>query len=165
MKPLLYVDVDGVISLWGFDPVDSDSRPAGGFVTVDGIPHFLSSEAGRHLLDLASEYELIWCTGWEERANEYLVAGLGLPGPLPVLQLDGARQPGDTTPGHWKLPAVMAHAGSRPLAWIDDAFNAACYDWASERAEPTLLVPTSPEAGLRGEHAERLRAWAAALRS
>ena len=32
------------ISLWGFDP---NRRPPGVFASVDGIPHFLSSEAGR----------------------------------------------------------------------------------------------------------------------
>ena len=163
-KPLLFVDVDGVISLWGFDPADSDSRPAGGFLAVDGIPHFLSSEAGAHLLDLASDFELVWCTGWEERANEYLVAALGLPGPLPVVALDDHRGPGHTTPAHWKLDAVEAHAGERPLAWIDDALNEACFGWAESRPAPTLLVETSPESGLRAPHAERLRSWAASVR-
>ena len=92
VKPLLYVDVDGVISLWGFDPADSDTRPPGAFAAVDGITHFLSSEAGRHLLDLASDFELVWCTGWEEKANEILVPALGLPGPLPVVELDRHRE-------------------------------------------------------------------------
>jgi hypothetical protein len=159
-KPVLYVDVDGVISLWGFDP---DSRPPGAFAVVDGIPHFLSEEAGSHLLDLASAFDLVWCTGWEEKANEHFVPALGLGTPLPCLGFDAARDPGATTPGHWKLPAVDAHAGSRPVAWIDDALNEACFAWAEARAAPTLLVPTAPSIGLVAEHAERLRAWAASL--
>ena len=158
-KPLLYVDVDGVISLWGFDP---NERPPGAFAVVDGIPHFLSSEASEHLLDLAGTFDLVWCTGWEEKANEHLVPALGLPTPLPFLGFDAARGAGHTTPGHWKLPALDAHARSRPLAWIDDAFNDACLEWARERDAPTLLVPTDPAVGLVAEHAERLRAWAAA---
>src|SRR5215213_4557963 len=133
-KPLLYVDVDGVISLWGFD---LDRRPEGGFTVVDGIPHFLSSEAGAHLLDLAAHFELVWCTGWEEKANEHLVAALGLPTPLPYLSFDAHGGPGHTTPGHWKLAALEAQAGDRPLAWVDDAFNEACWAWARERPAPT----------------------------
>jgi hypothetical protein len=160
-KPVLYVDVDGVISLWGFDP---NERPAGAFAVVDGIPHFLSSEAGSHLLDLRGTFDLVWCTGWEEKANDHLVPALGLPTPLPWLGFDALRGPGHTTPGHWKLPAVQAHAGSRPVAWIDDALNEACFEWARGRSAPTLLVETDPATGLVGAHATHLREWAAALR-
>ena len=160
-KPLLYVDVDGVISLWGFDP---DKRPAGTFAVVDGIPHFLSQEAGRHLLALSEGFDLVWCTGWEEKANEFLLSPLGLRNPLPYLSFDAHREPGHTTPGHWKLGALDAHAGARPLAWIDDAFNEACWEWASARGAPTLLVATEPAVGLVASHAESLRSWAATLR-
>jgi hypothetical protein len=160
-KPLLYVDVDGVISLWGFDP---DKRPPGAFAVVDGIPHFLSADAGRHLLALADAFELVWCTGWEEKANEHLLSPLGLPTPLPYLSFDAHRGPGHTTPGHWKLPAVSDHCGARPLAWIDDAFNEACWEWAAARPSPTLLVATEPVSGLLSSHVRALRAWVAALR-
>src|SRR5947209_14102593 len=37
-KPLLLVDIDGVISLFGFD---GSERPEGSFHAIDGIPHFL----------------------------------------------------------------------------------------------------------------------------
>ena len=45
-RPLLLIDVDGVISLFGFDP---GRRPAGRFEMVDGIAHFLLATAGQHL--------------------------------------------------------------------------------------------------------------------
>ena len=109
-KPLLLVDVDGVISLFGFAP---DERPAGSFLTVDGILHYLSAAAGDHLRRLSSRYELVWCTGWEERANEYLPHALGLPEPLHHLTFAGAPGWGDR---HWKLDAIDAHAGrDRPV--------------------------------------------------
>ena len=160
-KPLLLVDVDGVISLWGFD---LDDRPDGGYHTVDGIPHFLSQEAGRHLLTLSRAFELVWCTGWEERANEHLPGLLGLPGPLPYLSFDRHLAAGTSTPGHWKLGAIDAYAGERPVAWIDDAFNDACHAWAGDRPAPTLLVRTEPATGLVAEHAGLLLAWAEAAR-
>jgi hypothetical protein len=152
-KPLLLVDIDGVISLFGFPP---DNRPDGSFHSIDGIFHFLSSTAAAHLLELASVFDLAWCSGWEEKANEYLPHLLGLPAALPFLRF--ARSPGRGN-AHWKLDGIEDHAGSRPLAWIDDAFNPACHAWSKARAAPTLLVQTDPAVGLTSKEAELLRVW------
>jgi hypothetical protein len=158
-KPLLLVDVDGVISLFGFP---AHARPAGRFEMVDGIAHFLSATAGEHLRRLADAYEPVWCTGWEEKANEYLPHALGLPAPWPYLSFERAAGPGRTTQGHWKLDAIDAYAGSRALAWIDDAHGAACEAWAADRAgagAPTLLVTTEPAVGLTRRDVDELLAW------
>ena len=153
-KPLLFVDVDGVISLYGFP---ADRRPHGRFELVDGIGHFLSGRAGPHLLDLAEDFDLVWCSGWEERANDYLTRALGLPGPLPFLSF--ARKPTGGSP-HWKLPAVDAYAGpDRPLAWIDDSHDDESRAWAARRRGPTLLVDTDPATGITAEHVDRLKQW------
>ncbi len=154
-KPLLLVDIDGVISLFGF-PIDAP--PRGAFHSIDGIPHFLSAAAGEHLLTLSLSFELIWASGWEEKANEYLPHLLGLPA-LPYLSFE--RSPGKTN-AHWKLDAIEAHAGERALAWVDDAFNEACHEWSASRAAPTLLVSTAPEYGLTETESRKLLAWATA---
>ena len=83
--PLLLLDIDGVLSLFGFT---SDERPPGSWIQVDGSPHFISADAPAHLLALGDFFEIVWCSGWEERANEHLPALLGLPGPLPYLSFD-----------------------------------------------------------------------------
>lgn len=154
-RPLLLLDVDGVISLFGFSP---QRPPAGRFQMVDGIAHFLSDAAGAHLRVLAGEFELAWCTGWEEKANEYLPLALELPGPLPHLTFDRNPQLEGT---HWKLGAIDAYAGpERPLAWVDDAHDTSCEAWAAARPGPTLLVRTEPSIGLTSAHVSRLRAWA-----
>jgi len=154
-KPLLLIDVDGVISLFGFDPADP---PAGRFEIVDGIAHYLTATAGEHLRELSAEFEMVWCTGWEERANEYLPLALGLPDPLPLVRFDDIDRP----PGaHWKLAGIDAYVSpSRPLAWVDDAHDEDCVAWASSRAAPTLLVATKPAVGLGETHVARLLAWA-----
>jgi HAD domain in Swiss Army Knife RNA repair proteins len=159
-KPLLFVDIDGVISLWGFRP---DTCPPGTWSVVDGIPHFLSTRAAEHLLTLARAFDLVWCSGWEEKADEHLPFALGVPRGLPHLTFDGRTRADVSTHAHWKLAAVEEHAGDRPLAWIDDAFNAACRTWAEQRPSPTLLVPTEPHEGLTDAQAARLRAFAAEL--
>jgi hypothetical protein len=159
-RPLLLVDIDGVVSLWGFDP---NRRPAGTYANVEGVLHFLSEEAATHLLALRADFDLVWCTGWEEKANDHLPGLLGL-GPFPFLSFDADVGAGASTPGHWKLAAIDACAGpGLPLAWVDDRFNDACRVWAAAREAPTLLVETAPEIGLADEHATALRAWAAAL--
>jgi HAD domain in Swiss Army Knife RNA repair proteins len=154
-RPLLLVDVDGVISLFGFDPA---RPPAGQFLTVDGIAHFLSATAGEHLRRLSAAFEPAWCTGWDEKANEYLPHALGLRAPLPHVDL------ADCTPeisGHWKLAAIDRYAGpDRPVAWIDDAHDERCSSWAAARRAPTLLISTDPATGLTEEHVDELLAWA-----
>ena len=159
-KPLLFVDIDGVLSLWGFA---SDTRPPGAFHNVDGVIHFLSSDAGMHLpaLALARRFDLVWCSGWEEKADERLPHALALPRRLPLLTF--ARNPGRSG-AHRKLDAIDAHAAAgRPVARIDDAHDGAGDAWAAARDAPTLLVATSPAAGLDAVAAGELRAWPADL--
>jgi hypothetical protein len=156
-RPLLLVDVDGVISLFGFP---SHARPAGRFEMVDGIAHFISATAGEHLRLLADAFEPVWCTGWEEKANEYLPHALGFDGPWPYLSFERAAGPGVSTQGHWKLDAIDAHGRTRPLAWIDDAHGSACETWAAARRAPTLLVTTEQAVGLTDAHVAELLAWA-----
>lgn len=155
-KPLLLVDIDGVLSLFGFPPHDP---PEGTWHSIDGIPHFLSATAARHLLALASLFELVWCSGWEEKADEYLPSLLCLPHGLPHLSFERGGGAGESLHGHWKLAAIDAYAGVRPLAWIDDCLDAACHAWASARTAPTLLVQTTPALGLTEREAAQLRAW------
>jgi HAD domain in Swiss Army Knife RNA repair proteins len=181
--PLLLVDIDGVISLFGRPPGASQTPAAGdgppidgSFHSIEGMPHFLSSTAAAHLLSLAPLYELVWASGWEERAEEHLPHLLGVPERLPFLRFprdgavagaaaDGAGAGPQTTLAHWKLQSVDAYAADRPLAWIDDAFNDACHDWAAARAAPTLLVATDPQQGLTSQEARLLEDWARALRA
>jgi hypothetical protein len=156
------VDIDGVLSLFG---AGSRTRPAdGSFHSIEGIPHFLSATAAAHLLGLGDEFELVWASGWEERADEHLPHLLGVPAGLPFLRFE-RDVGGGTTPAraHWKLRAIDAYAGLRPLAWLDDALDEGCYAWAERRPAPTLLVQTDPQLGLTSREAELLREWAAAL--
>jgi hypothetical protein len=159
-KPLLLVDIDGVLSLWGFA---MDGLPIkGAWHQIDGISHFLSAPAARHLQALCERFDAVWCSGWEEKADEYLPHLLGLPR-LPHLSFDRNVAGSVSGNAHWKLAAIEAHAGDRPLAWVDDAFNDACFAWAQQRSAPTLLVHTDPATGLDDAAAAELAAWADVL--
>lgn len=156
-QPVLAVDVDGVISLFGFDePPDRDQAR---FELVDGMVHCISLAAGERLRRLDEHYELVWATGWEEKANFYLPSILGLP-EFPVLSFDGAARFGSA---HWKLGPLDEYTKGRPAAWIDDSFDESCYEWARGRDEPTLLVPTESHLGLEEAQVEALTVWASGL--
>jgi hypothetical protein len=154
-RPLLLVDVDGVLSLFG-PGVDRDGCTP---VLVEGIPHFLSRAVADRIARLAGSFECVWCTGWEDRADGHLPHLLGLPAGWPHIRFSDRPEDG----AHWKLRAIDAHAGpDRPAAWIDDAHDDRCHAWASLRPGPTLLVTTDPAAGLTQAQAAQLEAWAAA---
>jgi hypothetical protein len=169
------VDIDGVISLFGGSQLggwtlgggqpdgaergDEMQRESidGSLHSIDGSLHFLSSTAAAHLLALRDAFELVWASGWEERANEHLPHLLGMPPALPFLRFERAVGRANA---HWKLDAIEAYARGRALAWVDDALSDACHEWARAREAPTLLVQTDPTRGLTASEAKRLEAWA-----
>jgi hypothetical protein len=156
-KPVLAGDVDGVISLFGFaGPMEEAPCK---FTLVDGMAHCIALETGERLRRLAPHYELIWATGWEDRANDHLLGMLGLE-PLPVLRFGSSARFGSA---HWKLQPIEQYARGRALAWIDDSLDESCHDWARRRPEPTLLVPTVSDEGLLDRHVDLLLEWAAGV--
>ena len=157
--PLLAVDIDGVISLFGFDQPEpgrgKQPELPGEYHLIDGMLHCIALETGPRLNRLADSYELIWASGWEDRANDHLPQILGVP-KLHHLTFDGRAQFGTA---HWKLEALEDYARDRPLAWIDDSLDDSCSEWAEGREAPTLLVPTESAVGLLDVHVEALEAW------
>jgi hypothetical protein len=154
-EPILFIDVDGVISLFGFD---HQAAPAGHYRSINGVLHYISAGAGERLRSLSGHFELVWATGWEETANEHLPFLLGLPGELPCLRFDETPVFGSA---HWKLAAIDRYAGpERPLAWIDDCHDESCHAWAAARPAPTLLIETQCGQGMLDWHVEKLMDWA-----
>jgi hypothetical protein len=159
-KPILFLDVDGVISLFGFSASQRDFP--GPFHWIDGISHCIPEALGERLERLAGRFELVWATGWEEKANEYLPFILKLSfQELPVLTFGGRAVFGSS---HWKLEAMDEYAGSRPAAWIDDNIDEECERWAKQRSAPTLLVRTKSSAGMTDKHVKQLLRWADRVR-
>jgi hypothetical protein len=156
-RPILAVDVDGVISLFGFD--QKPDRAGTQLQLVDGVPHLISLAAGERLRRLCGRFEMVWASGWEDKANFYLPSLLGLE-ECPYIGFDGGARSGDA---HWKLHPIEAYAQDRAIAWIDDNFDDSCYSWAERRSEPTLLVPTEPHLGLEEAHVTALESWATQL--
>jgi hypothetical protein len=155
-KPILAVDIDGVLSLFGFE---GEPRVEGAQMElIDGALHCVSLAAGDRLRRLSERFDPVWATGWES-GGERMAELLGLP-PWPALSFKEAARFGSAD---WKLEPLDRFADGRPLAWIDDSLDAACYEWARERRQPTLLVEAEPELGLQEVHVEALLGWARSL--
>ena len=148
-----------MISLFGFSP-GIDGLP-GPLHWIEGVAHCIPQAVGRRLVTLAESFELVWATGWEERANEHLPYLLDLPfRELPCLSFDGRATFGSA---HWKVDTIDLYAADRPAAWVDDNLGEECVAWAQKRPAPTLLVETSPSVGLTDGHVEQLLDWARRL--
>jgi hypothetical protein len=152
------VDVDGVISIFGFAP---DAAPPGRSHPIRGVDHFIGKSTGGHLRTLAGAFELVWATGWERAADEHLPDLLGLPrGTMHTLAFGDLVAGG---PAHWKIAGIERYADGRPAAWIDDNLDERCTAWAERRRSPTLLVPTDPAVGVTEKHVQTLLDWAGQL--
>jgi hypothetical protein len=155
-RPVLLVDVDGVLNPW------QAARCPPGFREYSFFPGervLLSKGHGDLLRDLSGPFELVWATAWEHRANRLICPVIALP-ELPVIEFPLA----GTDYFFRKLPAVIESVGDRPCAWIDDEHHPAHYKWARDRGVPTLIVDIDPAVGLTTQVAADLADWAAALR-
>jgi hypothetical protein len=152
-KPLLLLDVDGVFNPFAFRP----GVVPPGFTehTLDGYRVLLNPRHGEWLAPFAMRFEFAWATTWEHRANDLIAPLVGLPTDLPVIAFGEAERRGD-----WKLPAVTAFVGDRPLAWIDDDLGRDAEGWARARAVPTILLRADPAVGLARRHIKALERFA-----
>ena len=150
VRPLLFVDIDGVLNPYEGSCPD-------GFVEHDLFgdePVRVCTAHSAWLFELAERYDLVWGSSWNEADRAVLGGVLALPAFVGAVALPS----GEFDPA-LKVPAVERFAAGRALAWIDDLFCPAAWDWSGRRAEPTLLLPTDPAVGLVRAQVDELLAW------
>jgi len=149
VKPLLFLDVDGVINAVD-RTLDVETVERKGYA-IRFQPWLREC-----LLELHEHFEVVWCTTWEEDAEPSFAEVLGLPGTRDRVQWATRRMSGISGD---KLPALERYAGDRPWAFIDD--DAAWELTRHEVTAPTyLIVEPDPKVGLTRAHTDQLITFA-----
>ena len=152
-RPLLFVDIDGVLNPYGGPcPEHFDEH---WLFPDDDEPVRVCLSHGVWLHELAARYDLAWGSAWTAPDRALLAGVLDLPDFVGAVELPSGR----FDPA-LKVPAVDRVAGTRPTGWIDDLLGAEAHRWAAERPAPTLLVPVDPATGLDRDHVDQLLGWA-----
>ena len=176
MSPLLLLDVDGVLNVSVPRP---ERRRWEWLGWTGGWMIWVSRGTTYRVASLAREFDIVWCTAWNEDAHglgvnlgwESRVRGF----PFPVLDTSTAQEGPllDASGARtcWKIPAVRAwsdrNAQGRALAWLDDDLAADAVEWADARnasGAPTRLVPCDESRGLGTHQTSDLLSWARSLR-
>jgi hypothetical protein len=121
VKPLLLLDIDGV--LCPFDTESEDLEPV-----PDGRYAYYNPRHGEWLRELQETYSLAWCSLWEEGGNDVLAPLYGI-GDLPYIKFWNLKMEDRTL----KLTPVKRFIDTRPVVWIDDDLFEDAFAWAKER--------------------------------
>ena len=163
-KPLLLLDVDGVLCPFGSE-LNSPPKGYAPAVISGGNRWLWCSDLNRdYLAELAGYYDLTWATMWENDANS-TVGEWHFLDPMPHISFTEYyhRNGGFPLGEHHKIGAVQEYVGDRPFAWVDDDIDDDVIAWAGRREQPTLALPIRPEVGLDAEAVERLRTFARSI--
>jgi hypothetical protein len=155
-RPLLYLDVDGVLAPFGAAaPPGYEEHRFGAETDV-----WLNLDHATVIAALRERFAVVWCTARDDVAQT-VARALGHQD-LPVLGFEtaGLRDGARVRSATWKLAWVDQHADGRPLAWVDDELGPDAHRWAAGRPQPTLLICPTPSVGLTVAHVDELEAFA-----
>lgn len=167
MKPGLYLDVDGVLNVFGapaervrtVELTESVSVPSRRgkrkrtiFRETVDVPNGMLERVAR----LLKAFDPVWVSQWGPAAHEAFREVLELEGgPWPVVGYH-----------RLKLPAIARHAEGTRWAWVDDGGDTELEEvmrhprlYDVDLSE-SLIVTTRVSEGLTDEHVERLLEWA-----
>lgn len=156
MKPLLFLDVDGVINVSGDTPLSQYVGDLDGLFKIH-LPYGLNER----IATLAENFEIVWATTWMEKAQPFFKHRLALP-EEPWACIEPFRE-------SIKLPQICDMAGGRPFAWVDDEayqqIHRLTYDGGDSTwgEKPGIIVAPLWTEGLNNQHVDELLAWRESL--
>lgn len=142
MRPLLLLDVDGVLC-----PFGAESYPDFEWYADQGIWYTLKN--AERIRILMQYYKIAWCTAWGDDANNFISPLHNLP-PFPVVDFPHS----NATDLHWKQQGIAYFVGTRHYAFVDD-------DIDCESPDHGLWLPVKHHEGLTDNHVEKLLDFAA----
>lgn len=162
MKPLAFIDVDGVLNRSVSNRV---AHRRGYHIHQTNLLGFplkivLDPKDRDRLQRLAEHFELAWGTTWEAEANRIIRPLLGLLEKWPVAKNKG--------PAASKAPGIRELANGRSFVWFDDeagnedrAYLAGTDHLIIDVADNRVTAKNSwQETGLTDQHIDRAIAWA-----
>lgn len=178
-RPLLLMDVDGVLNafgawdrlLAGLDPTGDEDGPTLRPARADGYHLLINRDHARWLARLESLFEIVWATMWQERAPAAFAPHLGIGDTWPWIDFshyatsDVKGRTGAGVAGY-KFPGVLATVGERPAVWVDDDLDPFHHEWAEARTAagiPTLVVQPFPDTGWTRAEFEQVLAFGQSL--
>lgn len=166
MKPLLLIDVDGVLNPYG-SIIDPKGFKPHLLTPTDGTSSYrvlLNPQHGKWLLALADTFDLVWATTWQHDANRMIGPIIGLPD-LPVIELPHWSSQEASAWTTWKMAGItnspLTHG--KPFAWIDDDIGFDAMDWRDTRINdgiPTHFEWINPSVGLTEKNLNHVKEWA-----
>lgn len=165
MKPLLLLDIDGVVN--AFDLAAPYTK---GYeqVQANGYRLTFRPEWAEWVEGMSVRTEAVWATMWQAQAISHFAPATGIGVHIDgYIDFDRHHREGlgwrtGIGVGGYKQPGVEAFVGSRPFVWIDDDVQTEQVAWAIERTlggVPTLLIKPDPAIGLTLEHVQLVEAF------
>lgn len=139
-KPILFLDVDGVLNCISRHE-DYEHH------ITDGIPVWVPTGTKERVAKLLDHFDPIWATAWQGTAHRCWRNILGLDGqPWPYVSY-----------ANYKLTEILRMAGERPWAFVDDdmGYELRGLGWTRDMVNGLLIEP-DPDEGLTDDHVEQL---------
>ncbi len=169
MKPLVLLDVDGVVHAWGIkDLATALELGCVGLKTPEMPWGVVITEDTQQALTLLFQgaHEVLWLSSWRHKANTIMPLLIEYCGVPAGTVLDVVTDGGDFTSDHgveWKLTAALesvqvkaAHDVGRRVIWFEDIGWGTVYEahWTKEeiRSRGIHAVDVLPEGYLRVQH-------------
>lgn len=160
-RPWLLLDIDGVINIWNQSQNVRLYERHRVLVGETSYPIKIRRDMKDWLFELTEDFIPVWCTMWNDEANEYMAPLLELPH-LAVIPCSYQDAPESIY--HVKVHSIRTHVPKgRAIAWVDDEIGSSDFSWASRRDRlhgPTKLIKTDERVGLLRHHVEKLSGWA-----
>lgn len=165
MKPLAFLDVDGVLNRAVSNNYAKKKKylvrhlSPSGFHRLKVILDPIGDK--RRLSELSEVFELAWGSTWEDDANRLISPHLGLKSNMLVAY---SKNPA----GGSKASGVVEAAGDRPFIWFDDVVTESDKNLVEAaggllihvESRTGIVASSSLETGLTDEHVKKALEWA-----
>lgn len=183
MKPVLFLDIDGVINVIPRNRGNINKLPHlrvwDEWKTVEILtyPITYSPQLIAHLNRISKKVEIVWLTTWREQAIKDFAPVVGLDA-FRHIDPRGSEYPwgsqlsfaGPTDLRWWKLNGVLDELNSvgRPFIWIDDDLRSPTKKYVRKLAEeqdvPNLMFMPYDTMGIERDHIERIDEFLSGLK-